>query len=241
MQTIRAFLFLPSLLFVALPVYALDDQKKAGPIVAAAGSAAELPRYGLDDPKVAHAKYDELAAKVNSGELNVNWQALRLDARVGEVYGDYDPYDAAKRTQTAFEKRDYEGALKIARETEQHNIADLDAHAAAYGCLKQLGRESEANKELNIFQALLQSILNSGDGKSAKTAWFAVDIREEYAVMEMALQVQFKQQRSLKQDGHYYDMVLVTDQSGKDEVLWFNTDTDIELGGRAGDEGHPIY
>jgi hypothetical protein len=50
-----------------------------------------LPVYALDDPTVAHAKYDELAAKVNSGDLKVDWRALRLAARVGEVFGDYDP------------------------------------------------------------------------------------------------------------------------------------------------------
>lgn len=217
MQAMRVFLWFSLILLVALPVYALDDAKTA------------------------HAKYDELAAKVNSGDLNIDWKALRLAARVGEVYGDYDPYDAAQRAQAAFEKGDYEGALKIARETERHSVADVDAHAAAYGCLKQLGRQNEADQEWRILQAILQSILKSGDGKSLKTAWFAVGIREEYLVMEVALQVQFKQQRSVKQDGHYYDMVLVTDQSGKDKVLWFNTDTDIELLGRAGDERHHIY
>ena len=216
MQTARGFVILCSLVVVASNAYALDD------------------------PKVAHAKYDELAAKVNSGDLNIDWTALRLSARVGEVYGDYDPYDAARRAQSSFEKGDYEGALAIAHETEQRSIADVDAHAAAYGSLKQLGRGSEADKEWSILQALLQSILKSGNGKSAKKAWLAVGIREEYFVMEL-LQVQFKQQRSVKQDGHYYDMVLVTDQSGKDKVLWFNTDTDIELLGRAGDERRHIY
>lgn len=217
MRAIRAFLFVSSMFFVALHLYALDD------------------------PKVAHAKYDELAAKVNSGELNVDWQALRLAARVGEVYGDYDPYDAAKRTQASFEKGDFEGALRIARETERHNIADGDAHVAAWACLNQLGRKDEAAKEWSILQALLQSILKSGDGKSARTAWFAVGIREEYLVMEAALKVQFKEQHSVKQDGHWYDAVSVTDQSGKDAVIWFNTDTDIELIGRGGTEGHHIY
>jgi hypothetical protein len=217
MQAVRALLFLFSILFVALPAYALDDAK------------------------VARAKYDELAARVNSGDLNVDWQALRLAARVGEVYGDYDPYDAAKRAQTAFENGDYVEALKIARETERHSIADGDAHLAAWNCLIKLGREQEADREKSILLALLQSILNPGDGKSAKKAWFAVTIREESLVMQLALQVQFKQQRSLKQGGHYYDVVLVTDQSGKDAVLWFNTDTDIELGMRAGDERHHIY
>ncbi len=205
------------------------------------GFLAVLPSCALDDAKTARAKYDELAAKVNRGDLNIDWQPLRLAARVGEVYGDYDPYDATKRTQAAFDKGDCEQALRIALETEHHNLADLDARAAAWSCFTQLGKEGEAAKEWNILQALVQSILKSGDGKSAKTAWFAVGIREEFFVMGSALQVQFKQQHSVKQDGHYYDMVLVTDQSGKDTVLWFNTDTDIELMGRAGDEKHHIY
>jgi tetratricopeptide (TPR) repeat protein len=199
------------------------------------------PAAALDDPKVARAKYEELASKVKSGDLNIDWQELRLAARVGEVYGDYDPYDAAKRAQASFDEGDYEGALKIARETEQHNIADGEAQLAAWNCLIKLGRQSEADKEKSILLALLKSISESGNGKSLKKAWFAVGIREEYLYMELILQVQYKQQRSIKQDGHYYDMVLVTDQSGKEKVVWFNTDTDIELSGRAGDEGHPIY
>jgi hypothetical protein len=217
MQALKVFLFFSSISLAALPVRALDD------------------------PKLAHAKYDDLAAKVSRGDVNVDWQELRLDARVGEVYGEYDPYDAAKRAQASFEKGNYVEALRIARETEQRSIADVDAHVAAWSCLKQLGKQHEADKEWSILQALLQSILKSGDGKSAKTAWFAVSTREELLIMEMALQVQLKEQRSVKQDGHYYDMVLVADQSGKDTVLWFNTDTDIELGIRAGDEGHHIY
>lgn len=216
MQTVRLLLFFSSIFLAVTPVYSLDDAK------------------------VARAKYDELSAKVMSGDLNIDLQALRLDARVGEVYGEYDPYDATKRAQASFEKGSYEEALKIARETERHNIADVDAHFAAWSCLKQLERKSEADSEWSILHALVQSILKSGDGKSAKTAWFAVGIREEYFVMEL-MQLKFKEQRSVKQDGHYYDMVLVTGQSGKDSVLWFNTDTDIELTGRAGDERHHIY
>jgi tetratricopeptide (TPR) repeat protein len=216
MKAVSACLLLSLLQFVTLPIHALDAQK------------------------VARAKYDELAAKVNRGDLNIDWQALRLAARVGEVYGDYDPYDASKRTQASFQKGDYEEALKIAQESERHNIADGEAHLAAWSCLKQLGKQREADEEWNLLQAVLQSIFKSGDGKSANTAWFAVGIREEYLVMA-ALQVRFKEQRSVKQDGHYYDEVSITDQSGKDAVLWFNTDTDIELLGRAGDERRPIY
>jgi hypothetical protein len=202
-----------------------------------ASSATHL--FSLDDQKAARAKYDAIAAKVNAGDLNVDWESLRLAARVGEVYGDYDPYDAAKRTQTAFEKGDYEEALRIARETLQHNVADGEAHAAVWSSLKQLGRQSDAGKEWGILQGILQSIFKSGDGKSAKTAWFVVGLREEFFTLG-ALQVQSKEQHSVKQDGHYYSRIVVTDTSGKDSVIWFNIDTDIDMGDRAG-KGHHIY
>jgi hypothetical protein len=219
MQGVRVFLLISSLVFVGLSVDA---------------------RGQLDDPKVAHAKYDELAAKVNSGDLKVDWRALRLAARVGEVFGDYDPMEANKRAKASYDKGDFEGALKTAREIEQHSVADGQAHLTAMNSLIVLRRQPEADKELHLLQALLESITKSGSGKSAKTAWFAVGIQEEYLYM-YALHLQFKGQHSEKQDDHYYDAVSVTDQSGKDTVLWFNTDTDIELSIRAGDEGHHIY
>jgi len=218
-QAVRIVLFISSILFVGLPVYAQDQ---------------------LDDPKAAHAKYDELAAKVNRGDLKVDWRALRLAARVGEVAGDYDLLAANKRAIASYQKGDCEEALKIAREVEQHSVADGQAHLTAMNSLIVLGRKPEADKELRILQAFLESITKSGNGKSAKTAWFVVGIQEELVYM-YGLHVQFKEQHSLKQDGHWYDAVLVTDKSGKDVVLWFNTDTDIELNGRAGDEGHHIY
>jgi hypothetical protein len=218
MRAVRILLLIFSMVFVGLPVHAQAQ---------------------LDDPKVAHAKYDELAAKVNSGDLKVDWRALRLAARVGEVAGDYDLMDAAKRGNASFDTGDYERALKIAREAEQHSVADGDAHLLAMHSLIALGRQPESDKELRILQALLESITKSGNGKSPKTAWFAVSIREEYVYM-FALQMQFKEQHSLKQDGHWYDAVAVTDKSGKDAVLWFITDTDIALMERAGTEGHHI-
>jgi hypothetical protein len=199
-----------------------------------------LTAFSLDDPKTARAKYDELAAKVKGGDLNIDWKSLRLSARAGEVYGNYDPDDAAKRAQAAFAKGDFEGALKISQETERHNIADGNAHAVAFISLKQLGRDSEAANEWSILQALLQSILKSGDGKSSKKAWFVVAPREEDLLLK-AIHVQFKERNSRKLDGHYYDAVLITDQFGDDILTWFNADVDAELQERAKAEGHPIY
>jgi len=57
-----------------------------------------LSSYALDSPKVAEAKYKDLAAKVRSGDTSVDWQDLRLAAEVGDVAGNYDLLAAPRRS-----------------------------------------------------------------------------------------------------------------------------------------------
>jgi hypothetical protein len=105
---------------------------------------------------------------------------------------------------------------------------------------KATRKATRSRQRVEHSSGTVQSILKSGDGKSAKTAWFVVGLREELFMLGAALQVQSKEQHSVKQDGHYYSRIVVTDSSGKDAVEWFNIDTDIEMANRAR-EGHHIY
>ena len=192
-----------------------------------------LSAYALDDPKVAHAKYDQLAAKVRSGDTTVDWQALRLAAEVGYVAGNYDLRDANQRGIKAFNDGKFADSLKIANEILEHNIADGDGYFLAMISLKHLGRQADADKEQAMLVSFFQSIMKSGDGKSAKTAWFTVNVHEEYLVIRLLLGMNLKSQSLSNQDGHSYDVMTVMDNSGKESTLWFNTDTDMEISNNA--------
>jgi hypothetical protein len=207
-RTFKVFWFVSSMLLVGLPGYA---------------------QAHLDDPKVAHAKYEELAAKVRGGDTTVDWQALRLAAEVGYVSGNYDVQDANQRGIKAFNDGKFADSLKIANEILEHNIADGDGHFLAMISLKHLGRQPDADKENAMLVAFFQSIVKSGDGKSAKTAWFTVNVHEEYLVIRLLLGLKLKSQSLSHLDGHSYDVMTVADDSGKESTLWFNTDTDIEI------------
>ena len=56
-------------------------------IVAIAALALTSVAFALasDDRPAARAKYEELAAKVRAGDLEIDWQALRVAAAIGEV------------------------------------------------------------------------------------------------------------------------------------------------------------
>jgi hypothetical protein len=193
---------------------------------------ATAPALGLDDAKTAHAKYDTLKAKVESGDLNIDWRELRLDAVVADVDGDFDWHKANTDGVTAFNAGEYQKALLDGQEIVKHNIANGDGHFLAMVALKHLDKPDEAAKEKQIVDKIVQSITSSGDGKAADTAYFTVSTSEEYFVIRL-LDLRPKSQSLVKQGGHSFDQMTVADKDGKDTTLWFNTDTDMELTRRA--------
>jgi hypothetical protein len=192
-----------------------------------------------DERPAARAKYAELAAKVRTGDMGIDWKALRVAAAIGEV-GDLTPASssAVQNGYATLNEGKFNDALKTGREIEDRNIADIDGHYLAWRSLTGLGRGGEAEKERVLLAALLQSITDSGDGKSAKTAWFATTIRETYLYMGSVLNVQFQEHRTWKEDGHYYDVVSVKDESGKERILWFNADTEMQRQMAAGEQAN---
>lgn len=188
-----------------------------------------------DDRPASQAKYAEPAAKVRAGDLGVDWKALRVAAAIGEVGDPSQDFLRVKAGYEALNEKKLQDALKAAREVEEHNIADVDAHYIAWRSLTELNNQNEAEKERLILAAILNSITDSGDGKTAKTAWFAATIREEYMYMGSILNVQFVDHRTSMQDGVYYDVVAVKDKEGKERVLWFNGDTEMRRQMAAGE------
>ena len=192
------------------------------------------PAFGLDSAKVAQAKYDALKAKVQSGDINIDWRDLRLDAVVADVGGDFDWHQANTEGVAAFNTGDYAKALLKAQEIIQHNLANGDGYFLAMVSLKHLEKPEEAAKEKLILDKILQSIQSSGDGKTADTAYFTVSASEEYFVARL-LGLKPKSQSPVKNGAHSFDEMTVVDKDGKESTLWFNTDTDTELTRRVGE------
>jgi uncharacterized protein DUF4919 len=190
--------------------------------------------FGLDTAKVAQAKYDALKARVQSGDLNIDWRDLRLDAVVADVDGPFDWHQANTAGVAAFNAGDYEEALHKGQEIIQHNLANGDGHFLAMVSLKHLGKQEETAKEKLIVNQIFQSIMSSGDGKTADTAWFTVSTSEEYFVIRI-LGLRSKSQSLVKKGTHSLDEMTVVGEDGKDTTLWFNADTDMELTRRVGE------
>ena len=190
------------------------------------GSAA---RAQLDDPAVAKQKYETYKTRVMAGDLAVDWRAFRLAAMVGGVDGGFDWHPVRNQVLQDADAGKDDAALTGANQIIAHNMANPEGHVLAMLVLRRMGKDDAADKERAIVDAIVKSILASGDGKSAKTAWFTVDPSEEYFVINVVLGAQPKEQALVQQDGHAFDKMTVVDDKGAEQVLWFNTDTDMQI------------
>jgi hypothetical protein len=165
--------------------------------------------------------------KIESGDLNFDWKEFRLAAyQGGTEYFDWHPL--RPKFSQAMDKNDYSAALKIAEDIIHHNMAEPEGHLLALVVYQKLGKQDEATFQHNVVDAYVKSILATGDGKSAKSAFFVVTEGEEYFYLNVILGVGLPESQSLvNQDGHSYDLLKVKGRDGKEQEIWFNVDTSM--------------
>lgn len=89
---------------------------------------------------------------------------------------------------------------------------------------KPEGKFLDTGYQKQAFFGIVDSLLHSGDGKSAETAITVIDTGEEYFILRTVLKVKAGGQRLLQKNGHIYDVLDYTDADGKPGQAFFNID-----------------
>jgi hypothetical protein len=178
-----------------------------------------------DGRDVATEKYEAYKTRVLAGDLNIDWRDFRLVAALGEVSQGFDSQPVHDQFVEDLDAKRYDKALAESQTVIDRNMADGEGHLLAMTVLEKMGRDKEAKKQEAILNAIGKSIMESGDGSSAETAWFTVAPSETVFFMTEALGAQIEGQELVHINGHAYDKLTVLDRQGKRRVVWFNTDT----------------
>jgi hypothetical protein len=186
-----------------------------------------------DDQETSKQKYEVYRTQVLRGDLDIDWRAFRLAAALGEVSQGFDTQPVHEAFVEDLDAGRYEKALAEAQTVINHNMADGEGHLLAMTVLQQMGQKEEAKIHESILNAIGRSIMTSGDGSSAATAWFTVSPSETIFFMTEALGAEIKDQHLVRVNGHAFDRLTVRDRKGKERVVWFNTDTNELLKARA--------
>lgn len=189
-------------------------------LTSAAGSSAQAPQqHGAPT-------YDELVARAKAGDADVNYRALR------NAYAEsprYDPYGSkVGKLQSemfdAYGRADCAAVLAKAESILAVDFVHVDAHLLAGLCHGKLGNEEAMRRERAAARGLIDSILQSGDGKSEESAFVVIEVAEEYSMLRL-LGLRPSNQALIHAQGHSYDRFETkANDTGQQAVVFFNVD-----------------
>ena len=122
------------------------------------------------------------------------------------------------------DQKKYKEAIKKIEEILKDDYVDMDAHITASLSYRGLGDNNKADFHKSVYIGLVNSILSSGDGKTANTAFVVITTHEEYIVLR-ALGLYPGSQSLMHIEGHTFDVLTATDPKTKESVkIFFNID-----------------
>ncbi len=184
----------------------------------------------LDDiEKQAKSKtYEKLLTRYNNNDTTLTLQDYRL-LFYGQVfqqnysaYSNHDSIDALTGLLIKDkESIDYKKVLSytaLILNEYPFNIEQVFITAIVH---EKLGNKNNTKCWFYKYNALIETLLSSGDGKSPETAIVVTKIKDEYAILS-ALGLKFQQQTLIHENGKQYDKMNVAENDYGIETLYFD-------------------
>jgi hypothetical protein len=149
---------------------------------------------------------------------------LRLAYTQTAQYNPYDTQLSQRQTEIRrlINEEKYTAALFLADSILQDNFVDINTHLYCGFIYSQTGDSVKSNFHYYLYDQLLNSIFDSGDGLGPSTAFIVINTQEEYALLDW-----FKlrmQRQALKIVGGYrFDVLYCSDPvTNEEHAIFFN-------------------
>jgi len=173
--------------------------------------------------KQSAANYTQLVERAKKGDQTVDFVQLR-EAFVAWTSDAKNQGGAPNREAmvAAFKENNYAKAVELAEVVLDYEFVNRGLHLAAEDAYRKLGDEKKANFHRDIAAKLLKALLNTGDGKSAETAYRVMSVREEYIIMH-ELGTEVSSQGLWSVNNKAFDVLSGTDpKTGKEIRVYFD-------------------
>ncbi len=175
--------------------------------------------------RAAHqAAYAELVRRAKAGE-KVDYAKLRAEFVYDENWDFYGEAAMAMQAQAtaAAQGKDCAGALQKASQALARDFTLINAHRTRADCLED---RAQSRIESAVADGLEDSLMDSGDGESQKTAYRVSVMHDEARILGNRHLVERARQSGIRSsDGHYYDVVQAQSQRSRGlQTVYFNVD-----------------
>lgn len=174
---------------------------------------------------------DSLSEKVYKTKLDSIKNGLSIDfftLRMAYTFTkEYLPYgsdldDSLKKANNYIESAKYNSAITLINKIQTIEYVNIPSHLYLGFIYGQLGDSIKSKFHYNIYDGLLNSIYQSGDGRTPQTAYIVISIKEEYQFLHW-FNFQVRGQSRKGSDGYSFDLMSVTDPNTNDDLeIYFN-------------------
>jgi hypothetical protein len=167
--------------------------------------------------------YPTLVDSAIANPFEADYTALRLTHAKSSAYDPYGDDDGLMKLRDLIKAKEFEVATEVAKTQYRRLFHDPLFHYYAFIVWAEIEDEEMADIHSFYYTKLIKSVMSSGDGKSAKTAYHVINISEEYRVLEY-LELEILEQNLLEVSGHSFDKITAKDADGKTKDIYFNID-----------------
>jgi hypothetical protein len=177
-----------------------------------------------DNPE-ATANYEKALKQLKSGDLWVDFKALRLNCAASKYECEADP-DEIKLLFSLLKDKRFDQALKKADEALEKVFVDAELHYVAYVASSESGKKEESDFHKAVIRGILDSIQENKHGTSETDAFVVINVHEEYTFLRFS-SMQVVKQSLVEKDGHSFDVMVCKDMrsdTGREITVYFNID-----------------
>jgi hypothetical protein len=184
--------------------------------------------YGKENP-AATANYEKALQQLKTGDLKIDFKALRLNCAASKYDCQADP-DDVKLMFSLLNDKKFDQALNKVNQILDKVFVDAELHYIAFITNSESGNKEKAEFHKAIIRGLLDSIQDNKHGRSEDDAFVVINVEEEYTFLRFSNMQVVKQGLSHK-DGHAYDVMVCKDTSngGREVTAYFNVDIPMTI------------
>ena len=179
--------------------------------------------HGKESP-AATASYEKAVQQLKSGDLKIDFKALRVNCAASKYECQADP-DDMKLLYSLLNDKKFDQALKKVDKLLEKIFVDAELHYIAYIANSESGNKEKAEFHKAVIRGLLDSIQENKHGQSEEDAFVVINVHEEYTFLRFS-HMQVTKQSLGHKDGHTYDIMVCRDMSnkGREVTAYFNVD-----------------
>lgn len=179
--------------------------------------------HGKDNP-AATAGYEKALQQLKSGDLKIDFKALRVNCAASKFECEADS-DDVKVLSSLLNDKKFDQALKRVNQLLENVFVDAELHYIAFVANSESGNKEKAEFHKAVIRGLLDSIQENKHGLSEEDAFVVINVHEEYTFLRFSNMQVTKQSLSHK-DGHAYDIMVCKNigDKGREVTAYFNVD-----------------